>query len=200
MAKAMAFSVVVVCLVVSSSFAGVRQSQSMDIGLANSAALTGGNNARTLTEQGGLIVNIQGGTNTHETTALQGQGMVIGQTGRLNETCGGATLDQTINGGGLPVGNQEQNIGDCCDRATESQQMGFVANAKLGRTVCADGTVASEQKLGAAQAQYATNSSGMQMGEGSLLIGGQSSRIVDGIGTVDATIVADIQQSQTITN
>ncbi len=199
MVKAIAVSIMIVCLISASSFGGIAQRQTMDIGVADSIILDAGPNARAVTDQSGLIVNIQGAGNAYDTVALQGQGVAIGQTGRAAGLCGGLTVAQTIDGGTLPIGTQAQRIGDCCAESAETQAVGFAASQVLAKTSPAPGRASGTQGIGAAQAQYATNSF-MQMGEGALVLGQQSASITGGTGLVANTMYADVSQAQKVTN
>ena len=201
MVKAIAVSIMLVCLISTSSFGGIVQRQAMDTSVISSIILPTGPNARAATTQSGLIANIQGANNAYGTTALQGQGVIIGQRGRASGVCGGLTLTQSLNGGGtLPIGTQSQRIGDCCaETSSENQAVGFAASQVLAKTSGAPGRVSGTQDIKAAQAQYATNSF-MKMGEGALVIGKESASITGGTGIVSSTMVTDISQAQKVTN
>jgi hypothetical protein len=199
MVKAIAVSTMLVCLLGASAFGGIVQRQTMDIGLADSIILDAGPNARATTGQTGLIVNIQGASDAYGTVALQGQGVLLGQAGRASGVCGGLSLIQTIDGGGLPVGTQAQRISDCCATSRESQTLGFAAGQTLAKTSPAPGRVSGTQGIAAAQGQYASNSF-MTMGEGALVLGTQSASITGGVGVVGTTMYADVSQSQLVTN
>jgi len=199
MVKAIAVSIVLVCLLSAGAFAGILQRQTMDIGLGDSIILEAGPNARATTGQTGLIVNLQGADNAYGTVALQGQGVLLGQAGRASGVCGGLSLVQTIDGGGLPIGTQAQRISDCCGPSRESQTLGFAAGQTLAKTSPAPGRVSGTQGIAAAQGQYAT-SSFMTMGEGALVLGTQSASITGGVGLVGTTMYADVSQSQLVTN
>lgn len=197
MVKAIASSVVVALVIGSVAMGGIAQRQTMDAGIASRIDLPQGPNAQAATTQDLLVVDVQGAGNAYNTIALQGQGILIGQSGRASGLCGGLTLAQRVDGGEMIIGDQRQQIADCCAPSTEEQALGFVAVQALGKANCAPGEVRGGQTIGTAQAQFATNSA-MTMGEGALIIGGQTASITGGVGTVNQMMVADTAQTQTV--
>jgi hypothetical protein len=197
MVKAIASSVVVALIIGSVAMGGIAQRQTMDAGILSEIDLPQGPNAQAATTQDLLLVDVQGAGNAYGAVALQGQGILIGQSGRARGLCGGLSLTQGVSGGEMVIGDQAQQIANCCGPSSEEQALGFVAGQALGKANCAPGEVRGGQIIGTAQAQFATNSA-MTMGEGALIIGGQTASITGGIGTVTQTMIADTAQTQTV--
>ena len=197
MVKAIASSVIVAVVIGSAALGGIEQRQTMDVGLNSTIDLPLGPNAGARASQNLLLVDIQGAGNAYGTVALQGQGILIGQSARAGGVCGGLSAIQNVDGGGVLIGKQRQAISNCCAPSAEGQALGFAATQLLGKTNCAPGDVRGSQTVGAAQIQFADNPT-MTMGEGAFIIGSQRGSITGGIGTVAQTMIVDTAQTQSV--